>query len=459
MATADLTERLEAAVTRLERAVRKLGGGGDEEEGGVPEYVTQWDSLVSTEVAKVVETAKAIGLPDFPDLIETAFKNTADFIKALPVCKKPTAAELTAALGPISSQLAASGSLKYKAKKDFKDHYVACDELVQSLQWLVIAPPMGTTGGHIKAQLQAVEFNLNRVIKSKKDDATKAWNIAMRKLMKRQQEYVKDFFATGLTWNPKGGSIADFKADGSSAPAKKPAAKKAAPKKADASSDDSKSSGATGTSAVFAELSKGLSVTKGLKKVEDKDKTKYRKDRSGKVAAGPKKKAKKTRKKGKPSTRYLGGRWMVENYDDVQEVMDKADSKQNVYIAMCDNCVFEVKNKVKSITLDSLVKCQIVVDEVISTVEMINCKSTTIIVKGKAPTVSVDKCQSPRIVLTPEAFADPPDVYTSNVSAMNIEIPGKDADADPVDIPVPEQFITKIDPATRAVTTTEVVHG
>jgi adenylyl cyclase-associated protein len=460
MASAELTERLEAAVVRLERAVRKLGGGGgDEEDGGVPEFVTQWEAFVATEVAKVVETAKTAGIPDYPDVILTAFTNTTEFIKALVVCKKPVAGELTAALEPISTQLAASGSLKYKASKDFKDHYVACDELVQVLQWLVIAPPMGTTGGHVKAQKEAVEFNLNRVIKKKSDADTKAWNIAMRKLMARLQDYVKEFFSMGLTWNPKGISVADYKGGASSGSAKKAAPKKAAATKTAAKADDSKSSGATGTSAVFAELSKGLSVTKGLKKVEDKDKTKYRTDRSGKVAAPKKKAAKKKRKKGAAVTKYLGGRWMIENYDDAQEVMDKADSKQNVYIAMCDDTVVEVKGKVKSVTLDALVKCQVFVDEVISTVELINCKSTTVIIKGKVPTVSCDKCQSPHIILTPEAFADPPEVYTSNVSAMNIEIPGPEADSDPVDVPVPEQFITKIDPKTREVKTTEVLHG
>jgi len=36
-------------------------------------------------------------------------------------------------------------------------------------------------------------------------------------------------------------------------------------------------------SAVFGELSQGLNVTKGLKKVKDEDKAKNRKDRSGKV--------------------------------------------------------------------------------------------------------------------------------------------------------------------------------
>lgn len=74
--------------------------------------------------------------------------------------------------------------------------------------------------------------------------------------------------------------------------------------------------------------------------------------------------------------------------------------------------------------------------------------------------------------LVRQAFVDSvndgrgPDIITSNIDAMNIEMPDfqKKADADgnppdPVEMPVPEQFITRIDLKTQTIVTEEVKHG
>jgi len=157
--------------------------------------------------------------------------------------------------------------------------------------------------------------------------------------------------------------------------------------------------------------------------------------------------------------KFVGGRWMVENYNEGQITIDKADMKSNVYIAKCDDTTFTIPAKVKSVTMDSCVKCILIVNEVISTIEVVNCKSVTLYLQDKAPSMTVDKTQSPRIVLSKKAFDCNPDIYTSNITAMNVEIPGVNEKDDNVELPIPEQFLTKINPQTRAITTTEVKHG
>merc|ERR1712129_266501 len=114
------------------------------------------------------------------------------------------------------------------------------------------------------------------------------------------------FKSSGLTYNAKGGSIADAATETKSAP--KSEEKEAAPKKVAAKS--TKKSGG-GMAAVMGDLSKGLNVTKGMKKVTKDMKTENRKDRSCKVVVPKKKKfGKKKRKKfGPPATRLQGGRW------------------------------------------------------------------------------------------------------------------------------------------------------
>lgn len=42
-----------------------------------------------------------------------------------------------------------------------------------------------------------------------------------------------------------------------------------------------------------------------------------------------------------------------------------------------------------------------------------------------------------------EDVAANPDIVTSNITAMNVSVPGKKPDDDPIEIPLPEQYITK----------------
>merc|ERR1712129_617393 len=157
----------------------------------------------------------------------------------------------------------------------------------------------------------------------------------------------------GLTYNAKGGSIADAATETKSAP--KSEEKEAAPKKVAAAKPKKAAGG--GMAAVMGDLSKGLNVTKGMKRVTKDMKTKNRKDRSGKVVVPKKKKfGKKKRKKfGPPATRLQGGRWMVENYEEEAGIvqLEKCDLKSNVFITMCDDCTIQISKKVKAVTIDS----------------------------------------------------------------------------------------------------------
>ena len=216
-----------------------------------------------------------------------------------------------------------------------------------------------------------------------------------------------------------------------------------------------------GAAALFGSINKlgdAKDRSKLLKgKVTAKDKTKNRADRSGKVVMkkGPKKPG---RKKGEPKISYRGGAYWAENHNEGIFDIDKANMKSNVYITMGDGATYTINNKVKAITVDSCNKCRVFVQEVVSIVEVVNCKSLTVVVRGKAPSVTIDKSQDPHLILTKEAFECEPTIITSNVSNMNIQIPGATDKDDPIEIPVPYQFQTTIDPKTKQVKTEEVKH-
>jgi len=452
--TEALVARLEVAVTKLESIVRKKGGGDDEESTGAPPYVGEYEKFVQTDIAAAAKACDDLGVPEMAALIRQAFDNVLDLVKRLPNVKKPEQKDLVAFLSRASDAISKADNARYRGKdfKKWSDHYKACYEVISSTQWVVMVPPSGSPLGHCDQQTQACDFNLNRVTKEAKDEKTKAFAQALKKACKTQTDFVKEHFKTGLTWNAKGGDLS------SAAPvvaakttASEEQKEQPKPTKTEAPKDGD-------MNALFGELSKGLNVTKGLKKVTADMKSKNQTDRTGKVTETVKKTAPK-REKGPASMKFAGGRWMAENFNEGEHIFDKADIKSTVYISMCDDATFTISGKVKSVTVDSCVKCNIIINEVISTVEMVNCKSVTLWLQDKTPSVAIDKSQSPRVVLNKKAFDAAPDIYTSNVSAMNVEIPSTEDKGDNVEIPIPEQFLTKINPQTRVVQTNEVKHG
>lgn len=69
-------------------------------------------------------------------------------------------------------------------------------------------------------------------------------------------------------------------------------------------------------------------------------------------------------------------KWVVEHQEGRKDlVIDDTNRNQTVYVFKCNNSVLQVKGKINSITLDSCTKSAIVVDDLVSTCEFVNCKS------------------------------------------------------------------------------------
>lgn len=209
---------------------------------------------------------------------------------------------------------------------------------------------------------------------------------------------------------------------------------------------------------LFASLQKGGNITKGLKKVT-RDMTNKDKKVSGKISgSGPKPKAKAVPKK-PPAIRKQGFRVWVENYvEGVEEIKDVT-VKNEIYILNCSNCAFKVPSKVKQVTVDNCKKVQVEIAEVLTGVDMINTKRCTLYITKQAPTLNIDKCEGPRVVLYQELLDKNPQIITSMVSDMNISLPGATADDDFKDMPIPYQFTSTVDPKTKEVKTVALEHA
>jgi len=86
-----VTARLEAVAARLERVAAKLGGGGGDDDDEVPLYVSDYESIVTTQVKAAVDACKKIGIGSCGDLLLKGYENTLSLVKRVPNSKKTIA--------------------------------------------------------------------------------------------------------------------------------------------------------------------------------------------------------------------------------------------------------------------------------------------------------------------------------------------------------------------------------
>jgi adenylyl cyclase-associated protein len=205
--------------------------------------------------------------------------------------------------------------------------------------------------------------------------------------------------------------------------------------------------------AVFADLNKGEAITSGLRKVTPDMKTKNMKDvptlqPKGGAAAAPvaavaaeaKAAAAPQKKPGKVELQQQN--WMVSDLDKQEVVLSEIQLKQSAYVLNCTNVVVRVPNKCKSVVMDNCFKCSIVVVNVLSQVEVVNSKRSQVYLEESCPTVSVDKSNGIAVHISRALLANPPKLVTSNITELNVVVPGKTDADDSVEIPVPEQYVT-----------------
>lgn len=255
--------------------------------------------------------------------------------------------------------------------------------------------------------------------------------------------YVKEHHPTGPSWNAGGQDVKNFSGSSAGATGGSGGPPAAPPPPPPGSLTESKpsdgSSGAPSKAALFSELNKGSAVTSGLKKVTADMKAKNRSDRSGLVKVKAKKPAAAGPKVGK--TGLVAGKWVVEGHVQNKEIVleDGLKTNQAVLISQNQDCLIQVKGKVNSIIIDNCKKVGVIFQDVISTVEMVNCKSIQLQPLGKVPTIAIDKTDGIQIFMSKESLDA--EITSAKSSEMNVTVP--DGDDDFKEIALPEQFVSK----------------
>ncbi|XP_049607237.1 adenylyl cyclase-associated protein 1 [Syngnathus scovelli] len=464
---ASLVQRLELAVGRLE-AMSGPGGCSEGSAGGaVSAYVEAFDEIISGPMSQYYSHSQKIGgdVLKHAEMMKQAFASQRQVLVTASSAQKPADDVLSALLRPMSQAIEEVQALREKNRtsKHF-NHLSAISESVPALGWVAVAPKPGP---YVKEMQDAAMFYTNRVLKDykEKDKTHVDWVRSYLAIWTDLQNYIKQYHTTGLSWSKTGPAASASVAPARSAPPPPPPPGPPPPLSMDSSSGHGDSD-PVNRNALFESINRGADITKGLKHVKDDEKT--HKNPGLRASSGPKpftspKPFSSPTPRAAPSAapsrsappvlELDGKKWKVENQEGQQGLMiTDTELKQVVYAFKCSNSTLQVKGKLNSITLDNCKKMGLVFDDVVGIVEVINCRDIKIQVLGRVPTISINKTDGCHVYLSEKSLDC--EIISAKSSEMNILVPGKDGDFS--EFPVPEQFKTVWDGAKLVTTSTEI---
>ncbi|XP_034456028.1 adenylyl cyclase-associated protein 1 [Hippoglossus hippoglossus] len=464
---AGLVQRLEVAVGRLEG----MSVPGEAAVGAVSVYVDAFDEIIKGSVAQYFSLSQKIGgdVLKHAEMIKQAFTSQKQLLVSASSTQKPSDTVLTTLLQPVSKAIQqVQGFREQNRTSPLFNHLSAVSESAPALGWIAMAPKPGP---YVKEMQDAAMFYTNRVLKDfkEKDKTHVEWVKVYLSIWTELQNYIKKHHTTGLTWSRTGpvasAGAAPPRAPAGGCPPPPPPGPPPPPMDLSGSSGGGGNSGPDDRNALFNSICKGADITSGLKHVGDDQKTHKNPTLRGQapVRTGPKPVSSSPRPAPAPvpaPSRTLppvleleGKKWKVENHEGVQDlVISDTELKQVVYAYKCNKSTLQVKGKINSITLDNCKKLGLVFDHVVGIVEIINCRDVKVQVMGKVPTISINKTDGCHIYLSQDSLMC--EIISAKSSEMNILVPNKDGEF--TEIPVPEQFKTVWDGKKLVTTATEI---
>jgi len=411
------------------------------------------------------------GLDDIGRHIVDAWEGIRTIIVLASRSKHPTEPLSTALAQYIAPTTEAIKEIRNaKLHRDYDRHQKAIMEMLTGLSWVFQAVPTLLPGSFVKETLGSAEFWTNRIRKDYKEDKKQlAFCDTLKQCIIGLVAYVEEHHKSGLTWNPKGISLAEagLRLSDEVAEPEPDHMKSPMPKRHPTLGTVVAGGNIAG---LMGELSKrknadGTSAATGLKHVtkdqqtwrkefkSDEPKTVTIKMPPGPPLGGGKKDDKKKKPLlGLPIFEYQdrGFKWVVENQtkDSVIKegssdgilTIDITDPKQQVYLYNCDGVTLKINGKFKSLILDKCTKCNVVLDTLISSTDIVNSKKIQLQVNGVCPVFSIDKTVGVLVWLSKESVAVS-SFTTSLSSEMNVTFPDGE---DMKELPIPEQFVHKL---------------
>ncbi|KAJ7752004.1 adenylate cyclase associated N terminal-domain-containing protein [Mycena metata] len=399
----------------------------------VPQSVIAFDELViEGKLKPFLELTRSFTSKSVVEIVaifEKQFDGLRDLLLLSGSCQQPDKEGIEKLRVPIQAGIESITRCKDAGRKDrdWFQHITIVGDGGLGVAWIAMPKP----GPYIAEIKDSVLYNGNRVIKEfkEKDQKHVEWVRSYIAILEAMRLYVVEYHTTGLSWNARGITVAEYTARTAAGAAPPP------PPPPPAASASAASS-AGGAAAVFADLNQGEEVTKRLRPVAKSEMThKNPALRTSSVvpsssgAPPPKKPMKPSKpsalssKKPKPPKFALEGRnWTIEYQENESSLtVDDCQRDQAVNIFGCKNSVIQIQGKVNAITLVNCVKTSVLVDSVVSSISVTNSPSFALQITGSAPMIQLDSTDSGQIYLSKGSLGV--EITTAKCSAINVSLP------------------------------------
>ncbi|KAL0944187.1 Adenylyl cyclase-associated protein [Colletotrichum truncatum] len=441
----------------------------------VPESIEEFDQFINTSVDKYVNISKTLGglVADQAAKVLQGFQAQRHFLLITTKAKKPdlNGAEMAVyqdLLKPINEALVAVNNIKESNRGSAVfSQLSAVAEGIMVLAWVTVD---NRPYKHVEDSLGSAQFFGNRVLKEQKDkDAQQTeWVNAFYQVFRDLADYVKQHFPNGIPWNPKGQPAQEVAKSLSAtlvaaAPLPPPPAGGLPPPPPPPGPPpvleikEEATGGKGGLGAVFSELNKGEAVTKGLRKVDKSEMTHKNpslrasstvSDHDGSVrgkspAPGKKPKPESMRVKKPPKKMLEGNKWTIENFEkEPQPIEVEASISHSILISKCNNTTIIIKGKANAVTIENSARLSLIVESLVSTVDVIKSQNFALQVLGAVPAVLMDSIDGAQIYFSKESTGTK--IYSSKSSGINLNvISGEDEDYK--EVPLPSQICSYYD--------------
>ncbi|KAK5011867.1 suppressor of rasval19, partial [Cryomyces antarcticus] len=131
-----------------------------------------------------------------------------------------------------------------------------------------------------------------------------------------------------------------------------------------------------------------------------------------------------------------------ENYEDNPQPLEIiAEINHSILISRCVKTTVRVIGKANAISVDNSSRFNLVIDSLVSSVDVIKCPNFALQVLGTLPTVLMDQVDGASLYLSKESLGT--EVFTSKCSSVNVVLPpgvGASQEDDGKECPLPEQI-------------------
>lgn len=129
-----------------------------------------------------------------------------------------------------------------------------------------------------------------------------------------------------------------------------------------------------------------------------------------------------------------------EHFDSPTDMVEiDAEIQHSILISRCKNTTIRINGKANAISMDNSEKTSIVIDSLVSSVDVIKCPKFALQVMGTLPTLLLDQVDGATVYLGKESLNT--EIFTSKCTSVNINLPTED---DYEENPIPEQIRTYV---------------